>query len=80
MRGGFKAHAIHVDDLKGTIALDVGPAVELQRGELNLMLKDASGSSVFVDTTNLDDGFVGDVQVGTFGRVHKIRFNKFITQ
>lgn len=80
MRGGYKAHAVHIDALKGTIALDDGPVVDFDHTEQDLMLSDASGLNVYVDTTEVDVEFVGDVNVGTFGRVRAIHFNKFITQ
>ncbi|HED67082.1 MAG TPA: flagellar basal body-associated FliL family protein [Planctomycetes bacterium] len=80
MRGGFKAHAIHVDFPKAEISLDDGPKVSFDRTEDDLMLESDTGLTIFVDLTGLKDDFSGDVQVGVFGRITSIKFAKFLTQ
>jgi flagellar basal body-associated protein FliL len=80
MRGGFRAHFLHVDQTKSTISLDDGPPVSFDGSEDDLLVEDAKGLCVFVDVTGLEEGFVGDVHVGTFGRVLSILKGRFLTQ
>ena len=80
MRGGFKAHVVHVDQLKGTLALDDGPSVSFDGSETDLELASAHGMTLYVDTTGVKEGYRGDVEVGTFGRVLSILKGRFLIQ
>jgi len=80
MRGGFKAHWLHVDRQKGKISLDDGKPIEIDGSEADLMVTNQNGLSVWVDLTHTEPDYVGDVHVGTFGRIRKIHRGKFITQ
>jgi len=80
MRGGFQAHAIHVDSPKSEIWMDEGPKVSFDGSEDDLMLESDTGLTLFVDLTGLKVDFSGDVQAGVFGQVKSIKFARFITQ
>ena len=80
MRTCFYSHVLKVDGPRGTIALDNGPAVQFDGSETDLLLESETGKTVYVDVTNHDPEFVGDVHVGTFGRITKIRFGDFKVQ
>ena len=80
MRGGYHSHSIHVDARKQVISLDDGPAFTFEGSEQNLELKNSRDQVVFVDVSNLDPDFVGEVPVGTFGRLRAVLFGKFLVQ
>ncbi len=80
MRGGFKAHVIKINDLKGEISLDDGPVREFDRTESDFMLETQNGLTVFVDLTELKSEYVGEVNVGCFGHVQQILTSKFLFQ
>lgn len=80
MRGGFHAHALRVDAPRKTIALDDGPPVTFEGSETNLSVPSASGAYVLVDVTRLEPEFVGEVRVGTFGRLRNIYFDQLLVQ
>jgi len=80
MRGGFHRHKLTIDGPRGTIQLDDGPVVEFRGDETNLELLDGQGRVLHVDVSNLEEGFSGEVPVGTFGRVRNVYFGKFLVQ
>lgn len=80
MRGGFKAHVLHVDAPNKTIRLDEGPETPFEGTEDNLAVEDARGQRVYLDVTALDPEFVGEVNIGTFGSIDKILFSRLLVQ
>ena len=86
MRGGFESHVIHLNTYKGEISLDEGPVVLYdQPGNTeplddDLMLESANGLVIYVDVTDLEPEFEGDVKVGTFGVIKKVTFKQLLTQ
>jgi hypothetical protein len=87
MRGGFKAHIIHLNTFKGEISLDDGPVIlyDQAQGDMDLvkadlMLESESGQVIYVNVTELTPEYIGEINVGTFGRIIKLTFDSFITQ
>src|SRR5262245_16806420 len=80
LRGLFYEHALHLDTARKSIRLDDGKAVAFQGDETDLFVADARGKGVYVDVSALHTDFVGEVPVGTFGRVRNVYFNTFLTQ
>ena len=80
MRGGHKSHILHLDTAKQTIGLDEGPLVEYDGTEIDLMVQDEAGRTVYLDMTEVVDGFHGDVHVGTQGNITRVLFNDFVVQ
>lgn len=80
MRGLFYEHALHLDVARASIRLDDGKDVTFHGDETDLFVADARGKGVYVDVSALSAGFVGEVPVGTFGRVRNVYFNNFLTQ
>jgi flagellar basal body-associated protein FliL len=80
MRGLFYEHGLHVDAARKSIRLDDGKDVSFQGDETDLFVADARGKGVYVDVSTLHEDFVGEVSVGTFGRVRNVYFNTFLTQ
>jgi flagellar basal body-associated protein FliL len=80
LRGLFFEHALHVDQARKSIRLDDGKETPFQGDEIDLFVADARGKGVYVDLSGLREDFVGEVPVGTFGRVRNVYFNTFLTQ
>jgi len=80
LRGGFHGHALHVDGPRGTISLDQGVPISFTGSETDLEVENEHGQTVYVNTSQLAEGFIGDVPVGTFGRIREILFSKFLVQ
>jgi flagellar basal body-associated protein FliL len=80
MRGLFYEHALHLDVARKSIRLDDGKDISFHGDEADLFVADARGKGVYVDVSSLQEDFVGDIGVGTFGRVRNVYFNTFLTQ
>jgi hypothetical protein len=80
LRGLFHEHVLHVDAIEKTLQLDDGPKTHFQGTENDLQVEDAQGQTLYVDVSDLDHGFRGDVQVGVQGRIRSIYFASLLTQ
>ena len=80
MRGGFKSHVLKVDATAKTIQLDGGPVTEFLGNETDLKVVSEFNLHVYVDVTGLRPDFVGEVNVGTFGSLRSVLFDKFLVQ
>ena len=79
-RGLFHEHVLHVDAPDRTLALDAGAKVTFRAGDDDVRMVDPEGDVFYVDTSGLDEEFVGDVNVGVMGKIRKIYFSSFISQ
>jgi len=80
MRDPLHDQAIKIDAPNKTLQLSDGEVYAFDGSETNLMLKDGSGRTVFVDVTGIDDTFVGEIPVGIKGSVRSLYKVKFIIQ
>lgn len=80
MRDPLQDQTIYVDAPNKKLRLSDGESFEFEGGETNLMLKDGSGRTVYIDVTGIDEAFVGEIPVGTKGRVRSLYKVKFIIQ
>lgn len=80
LRGLFYDHSLHLDAERKSVRLDDGKDVTFVGDETDLFVSDARGKGVYVDVSGVHHDFVGDVRVGTFGRVRGVYFNTFLTQ
>ena len=80
MRGLFYEHALFVDAARKSVRLDDGKDVTFQGDETALFVSDAHGKGVYVDLSGLHGDFVGEVPIGTFGRVRNVYWDTFLTQ
>lgn len=71
-RGPFYEHVIRIDDDKREIQLDQGPVVKYEGDERDLVLYSEDEETVYVDVSEVVDGFRGEVQTGVMGRVLQI--------
>lgn len=79
-RGPFHEHHLAVDGPQGTLQLDDGPSVPFAGTETDLRVRSSDGGSIYVDVTELDPTFVGDVRVGVHGRIRMMLKDKFLVQ
>jgi hypothetical protein len=80
MRGGYQGHVIKLHVLLKTISLDDGPTVQFEGDEVDLLLENEAGLTLFVDVSAVDPSFTGEVSVGTMGRIRQILCDDFIVQ
>lgn len=80
MRGFLHEHALAFDGKKKTIALDDGPTVTFDGTERDLKLTNKAGQSVFVDVSDFNPEFAGEVPIGVPGRVRRIYRDSFLVQ
>ncbi len=80
LRGGYWAHTIELDEEGKKARLDEGPETTFAGDEQDLVLENEHHETVYVDVSQLEPGFEGRVQVGTFGRIRKIYFGKLLVQ
>lgn len=71
-RGNFHDHVLKVDAEAHTLQIDEGPVIEFEDGDPDVAVIDASGSTLYVDTSSLKEEFVGEVCVGVQGRILRI--------
>jgi flagellar basal body-associated protein FliL len=79
-RGAFHDHRLIVDGARRTLRLGEGPPVAFTGNELDLIVTDAGGETLSLDTTGLVAGFSGEVPVGTHGRIRRVLPKYFLVQ
>ncbi len=79
-RGEFDKHALHVDAATQEMWIDEGPRTTYEPGDFDVRVISADGGVVFIDTSNLEEGFQGEVQIGVRGRVMRILPNGLLIQ
>ncbi len=72
--------SILVDDSEHTISLGEGDALNFSGDETDLKLEDERGRIVYVDVSDLKEGFQGEVNVGIRGRLRAVYKDKYIVQ
>ena len=80
MRDPLHDQSIKVDAPNKTLQLSDGELYPFDGSETNLMLKDGSGRTVFINVTDVDETFVGEIPVGIKGSVRSLYKVKFIIQ
>ncbi|MFT7484367.1 MAG: flagellar basal body-associated protein FliL [Candidatus Paceibacteria bacterium] len=71
-RGQFEDHLLHVTSDPPEIWIDDGPKRAFEIGEFDVRVISPEGEVIFVDTSTLEEGFSGEVKVGTRGRIIRI--------
>lgn len=80
LRGLLHDHQLTVDSRKGTITFDDGAPVDFNGKERDLQLENKAGDTVWVDVSELKDGFSGEVPIGVPGKVRRIYRDSFLVQ
>ncbi len=71
-RGEFDMHVLHVDSESSEMWIDEGPKTSFESGDFDVRVISADGGVVFIDTSNLNESFQGEVQIGVRGRIMRI--------
>ncbi|QDU70035.1 flagellar basal body-associated FliL family protein [Engelhardtia mirabilis] len=71
---------LFVDAPVGTLRLGDGPEVRFTGEERDLRVEDGSGYTVYLDLTELDPTFHGQIRVGTHGRIRELLFEDYAVQ
>ncbi|MEO1695658.1 MAG: hypothetical protein AAFU73_00090 [Planctomycetota bacterium] len=79
-RGAFWEHVLHVDAKAMTLQIGEGPVAEFSEGDYDVLVEAEDGTKIYVDTSELQEGFEGDVQVGVMGRIRRMFTGGFTAQ
>lgn len=71
-RGRFHEHFLRVDAVSGTMKIDDGPEAEFDLGDMDVQVLSENGEVLFVDTSSLDPGFIGELSLGVQGQIIQI--------
>ena len=80
LRGALYDHSLTVDADEKRLRLDEGPPILFEGTERDLRVENERGRSIYLDVTELKDGFAGRVRVGVHGRVINLLKEKFNVQ
>lgn len=80
MRGLLHDHHIEVDRAAKKLRFDEGAPVAFEGEERDVKLVNEGGDEVWVDLSELKEGFSGKVDVGVPGRLRKIYRESFLVQ
>jgi hypothetical protein len=75
-RGKFHEHVLKVDGPARTVQINDGPLVTFVGNEEDLQVLSAAGESIYLDVTEFDEDFQGELELGVHGRIRQV----FITQ
>lgn len=79
-RGRFHDHILKIDAVEKTLQLDDYDIVTFDGHEEDLKLMTTSGDTVFVDVTEIEPEFVGEVKIGVHGRIRQLFARELIAQ
>jgi len=79
-RGGLHSHILVVDAVEQTLQIDDGDVISFKGTEEDLKLSTASGDILFVDVTEIEPKFQGEVKVGVHGRIRQLFARELIAQ
>ena len=80
LRGPLSEHSIHLDCIAHTIQFDDGDAYTFDGTEDDFHLTNSVGDSIYVDLTDVELDYMGEVPVGVTGRVLSVLKRKFVVQ
>ena len=80
LRGRYEDHVLHVDVPNKTLRLDKGDEVGFVGDEVDLMVANEHQNYVFLNVTELDPEFVGELKVGVKGRLRKVLRDYWVLQ
>lgn len=70
-RGRHDDHILHIT-AENEMRIDDGPSTTFEPGEYDVRVISAEGQVIFVDTSSMNEGFVGEVKVGVMGKVMRV--------
>ena len=72
-RGRFHDHVLHVDAVNKTLKLGDGDETTFNGSEEDLVIYSVDGRSLYLDVTQIEPEFVGEIQVGVMGIAREVR-------
>lgn len=79
-RGKFHDHVLKVDAPARTVAIDDGPPLEFTGDEENLVIRTGTGEVLYLDVTDLDPEFIGELPIGVHGRINRVLAVELVVQ
>ena len=79
-RGAFYDHVLKVNQPNGTIQLDESAEIKFGGQEYDLLIETEDGTKLYVDVSNVTEGFEGEVNVGVMGRIRRMFTGDIIAQ
>ncbi|MFT5048660.1 MAG: flagellar basal body-associated protein FliL [Chlamydiales bacterium] len=79
-RGGFHSHVLKVNSIEKTLQIDEGEVLTFDGDEEDLKLLTTSGDTLYVDVTEIELEFEGEVKVGVHGRIRQLFARELIAQ
>ena len=80
LRGRYEDHTLHVDVPAKTVRLDDGEDTAFLGTEVDLMVANAEQNYLFLNVTELNPEFVGELKVGVKGRLRKVLKDYWVLQ
>ena len=80
LRGPLSEHSIQLDCISHTIQFDDGDTYSFDGTEDDFHLTNSAGNSIYVDLTDVELDYMGEVPVGVTGRVLSVLKRKFVVQ
>jgi hypothetical protein len=79
-RGPISKHSIYLDCIAHTVQFDDGAAYSFEGTEDDFHVTNAAGNSVYIDVSDLELDFIGEIPVGVSGRILSVLKRKFVVQ
>ena len=79
-RGGFHDHTLTVNAAEKTLQLDDNEPVSYEGWEEDIPLTTQAGTTLYVDVTEVQEDFVGEVKIGVHGRLRQLFARELIAQ
>ncbi|MEM7516210.1 MAG: flagellar basal body-associated FliL family protein [Planctomycetota bacterium] len=79
-RGKFHEHLLIVDAVEQTVRIDGGPVVDFEGDETDLEVPDERGRTIYLNVSELTEGYQAEIPVGAHGRVQRILVEDFLIQ
>ncbi len=80
LRGAHDEHVLRIDAVQKQLRLDEGPIVTFEGDEIDLEVPNEDGAVVWLDVTRLEPEYVGEIEIGSHGRVRRILKKSFLVQ
>ncbi len=77
LRGRFEDHLLYVDAPAKTLRLDEGESVGYNGVEIDLLVENQDGKSIYVNVSEVNSDYVGELRVGVKGRLRRVLVEKF---
>lgn len=78
--GRFEDHVLKIDAMAKTMQIDDGPQSLFAGDEEDLAVMDLTGEVIYIDVTQLNEGFQGEIQLGTHGRIRQVFLKEHLAQ